>query len=306
MMQSDRCDLTIPRVESIRHVLPLTTMDTSETMWMNWLLTVPGMSTSPCASTEKCELRVSDTERTHSEVVYSSATVPSSFTSFAQSRSKLPPNLMVDCDILNSLTLKWIIFFALRTEFCRSARSLTPTCRIEMTGDSITSPLSSRSANNRPFRTLTPREKGTTIVPVRSVSGLVNMTAVRWTVREVSIPVGTKTGVPAVDLWSRLSMERKVCWSSPSESYRRLVLQHRKVRDGSRTADKAADAAVGGAAVGDDVIEALALQLLVAQEDATATTAAVSQRAGGQRRMVVVGSEHGVAHAADGGDDRVL
>lgn len=71
-MQSDRCDLTIPRVESIRHVLPLTTMDTLETMWMNWLLTVPGMSTSPCASTEKCELRVSDTERTHSEVVYSS------------------------------------------------------------------------------------------------------------------------------------------------------------------------------------------------------------------------------------------
>ena len=69
MMQSDRCDLTIPRVESIRHVLPLTTMDTLETMWMNWLLTVPGMSTSPCASTEKCELRVSDTERTHSEGV---------------------------------------------------------------------------------------------------------------------------------------------------------------------------------------------------------------------------------------------
>ena len=56
-----------------------------------------------------------------------------------------------------------------------------------------------------------PRENGTTIVPVRSVSGLVNMTAVRWTVSEVSIPVGTKTGVPAVDFWSRLSMERKVC-----------------------------------------------------------------------------------------------
>lgn len=132
------------------------------------------------------------------------------------------------------------------------------------------------------------------------------MTAVRWTVREVSIPVGTKTGVPAVDLWSRLSMERKVCWSSPAESYGRLVLQHREVCDSSRAADESADAAVGGAAVGDDVVEALALQLLVAQEDAAAATAAVPQRTGGQRRAVVPGSEHGVAHAADCGDDRVI
>lgn len=51
VMHSDRCDLTIPGVEPLQHILPLTTIDTLETMWMNWLLTVPGMSTRPCAST---------------------------------------------------------------------------------------------------------------------------------------------------------------------------------------------------------------------------------------------------------------
>ena len=132
------------------------------------------------------------------------------------------------------------------------------------------------------------------------------MTAVRCTVREVSIPVGTKTGVPAVDFWSRLSMERKVCWSSRRASYRRLVRQHREVRDGSRSADEASETSVGGTSVGDDVVEALALQLLVAQENASAAAATVAQRTRGAVRLISRHGAHGVSHAADCGDDRVL
>lgn len=85
-----------------------------------------------------------------------------------------------------------------------------------------------------------------------------------------------------------------------------MVLQHRKVRNGSRSADEAAETSVGGASVGDDVIETLALQLLVAQKDASTTATAMAQRPNRKKRIIAVRSEHRVSHAADGGDDGVL
>ena len=149
-------------------------------------------------------------ECTYSELVYSSATVPSNFTSSLHTRSKLPPNLIVDCDIRNSLTLIWIIFFALSTEFYTSSTPYTLTWRIEMTGDSIISPNSSLRGCKRPFRILIPRDNGPGGVSNFNFNSEVYRTAVRWTVRPAREVSGKKTGVPAVDLRSRLSRDRYV------------------------------------------------------------------------------------------------
>lgn len=75
------------------------------------------------------------------------------------------------------------------------------------------------------------------------------------------------------------------------------------MRDGARSADEASETSVGGASVGDDVVEALALQLLVAQEDASAAAASVAQRPGRAGHATVIRGANGVSHAADRGDD---